>query len=341
MAMVDHYMQRLIANREIPGTVLAVLKDGEQQYLKSYGSYLDRHNRAVQMTTETIFDIASLTKIMATLPAILLLIDQNEIALDDAVKKYVPQFNYSEVTIQYLLQHRSGLPSGLPFKHRGIKRDVMKELFETPLIYSPGTLTVYSDLGMILLGKVIEVVTGQRLNKYCNEAIFKPWGLTETTFLPSSYVRERIATTEWFQEKYIQGEVHDEKAYQLKGVSGSAGLFSTVDDISTYAQYWLYPETQTVLSPEIMIQAYTDTFENRGLGFEVWQGSGETLACGRHWPIGSFGHTGFTGTSVWMDPIEKLAVVLLTNVVHINRNLRIQTIREKVHTLIRNQYIGK
>lgn len=336
--MIQTYLQNLIDNNQIPGAVLAITKDGQLKSLQSYGSYKDRNNAISYVKKETIFDVASLTKVLVTLPSILYLQQWNQLSIDEKVQKYLPRFTNSNVTIEHLLQHNSGLPAGLPYKTRTESRDVVEEIMGTELTSIPGKQTTYSDLGMILLGKIVEEVSGEALNTFSEKYLFKPWKMHNTTFLPGDDLLEKIASTEWFQGKYIQGEVHDEKAYQLGGVSGNAGLFSNALDISRYANYWLYPETQNVLTKDSMNLARQTIHHSRGLGFEIWQKSGETLSCGKNWPRGSFGHTGFTGTSLWIDPVHNLSVVFLTNMVHYGRNHQLQEIRRTLHTMINTSY---
>lgn len=332
--MYDEYVKQLVTSNEIPAASLIVKQDGKAVFTRGYGSFNTDNNTQTKVTTKTIFDLASLTKVIATLPSVLLLIEKKEISLDDCVQKYLPLFEYSEVSIRHLLQHTSGLPADLTYKRRNEKRDVLAEINESNLISQPGREVLYSDLGMILLGKIVEKVSGEALHTFCQTNLFIPWKMTSTGFLPEQEKMMYIAPTEEFQQNFIQGEVHDEKAYHLGGVSGSAGLFSNAVDIARYTDYWLFPEKQSILAPETMALACQDVIGNRGLGFEVWSGRGSPLSCGRRWSIGSFGHTGFTGTSVWMDAKEKRAVVFLTNIVHYGRKHRMSEIRKKLHTMI-------
>ncbi|MFO1442362.1 beta-lactamase family protein [Bacillus sp. Bva_UNVM-123] len=337
--MYKHYLNQLIDDRELPGAVLYVSKKKETKCFYAKGSFIDKNNHTQQMTTATIFDVASLTKIMATLPSILLLAAKKELHIDNPVYSFLPQFKYKDITIGQLLQHRSGLPADLHFQDRMQPRDVMKDIFATKLEYTPGTNTIYSDVGMILLGKVIEKVTGMALSDFTKKEVFKPWNLFETTYLLPDDKKPLAASTEWYKDHYIQGEVHDEKAFQLNGVSGSAGVFSTAKDVAKFASCWLYPEEQHVIPQEYMREAVIHRHNNRGLGFEVWSGSGAALSLGELWPSGSFGHTGFTGTSVWVCPSEELIVVFLTNAVHLGRQTMIRSIRKKLHSLIYSAHV--
>lgn len=337
--MFSQYLNQLVDDGQIPGAVLYISKNKQTKFFQSVGSFSDKNNTKLPIYKDTIFDVASLTKIVATLPSLLFLVSRKELDLDCSIRSLIPGFTYTDITINHLLQHTSGLPADLPFQDRMESRDVLKEILEAERVYKPVTKTLYSDLGMILLGKIIERVTGQPLDVFAKSHIFKPWGLYDTTYLLPHDKKTKTASTELYKDRYIQGDVHDEKAFQLGGVSGSAGLFSTAKDIATYANHWLYPEEQDLIRPDILRNAILHRQNNRGLGFEVWSGYGESLSCGDHWPIGSFGHTGFTGTSVWVDPTHELSVVLLTNAVHFGRNTKIKEIRKKLHSLIYSSFI--
>ncbi|MBY0123330.1 serine hydrolase [Bacillus sp. S/N-304-OC-R1] len=336
--MVEQYLKQLVGDRHIPGAVLYISKNNRTEFFQSFGSYLDENNLEQPIYKNTIFDVASLTKIMATLPSILVLTSRKELHLESSVHSFLPQFTHKNITLKHLLEHSSGLPADLPYKDRMESRDVMSEIFNTNLGNLPGAQTVYSDLGMILLGKVIEKVSGQSLDLFAKESLFKPWGLSETSYLLPDNKKHLAASTEWYKDRYLQGVVHDEKAYQLGGVSGSAGIFSTAEDIVRYASHWLYPEEQSLIAPELMRMAVQHRMHNRGLGFEVWSGAGEPLSIGSLWPSGSFGHTGFTGTSAWICPQEKLVIVFLTNAVHFGRGTLIRSIRKQLHSLIYSAY---
>lgn len=243
------------------------------------------------------------------------------------------------MTIQHLLQHNSGLPADLmPVVQRHHQRDIMTEIFSSKVVFQPGEQVLYSDLGMILLGKVIEKISGRSLSQFVEQEILKPWGMNRTHFQLQKHQRGLTASTEMVDGKFVQGIVHDEKSLLLEGVAGSAGLFSCAEDLAKYAEIWLGLTQQQVLPYEWLELAYTKTFRNRGLGFEVWDGDCLSSCFARRWNKGSFGHTGFTGTSIWMDPVEKAFVIFLTNAVHYGRNTNMRSIREKLHTLIYEKF---
>jgi CubicO group peptidase (beta-lactamase class C family) len=332
--MYKEYVENLIQNKELPGAVLCVIEKKKLLCLEEYGSFTNKTKQQQRVKKDTLFDVASLTKVAATLPSILYLISRGELKLTRAVKEYLPEFRHSDVLIEHLLTHSSGLKPDLPYKERDQKRDVVAEIYQAELQQPPGSKVFYSDLGMILLGKVIEKAAGEPLDTFADNHVFTPWGLKQTRFNLPDNLKSLAASTERYKGDYIQGEVHDEKAFQLGGVSGSAGLFSTAEDISVFARHFLYPEEQSSIPAHLLRLAATHRLANRGLGFEVWNGKGDPLSCGERWPAGSFGHTGFTGTSVWVDPHKELIVVFLTNAVHFGRNTKIRTIRKTLHSLI-------
>lgn len=328
-------MNRLVEDREIPGAVLVVQQQHRCLLSKSYGAYTAEDWSKHIISKNTLFDLASLTKVVATLPAILLLISRDRLNLMDSAQKHLPDFRFPHITIQHLLQHSSGLPADLePSVRRHHQRDIMQEVLACNVIGQPNEQVIYSDLGMILLGKIIENIAGQSFQSFIEQEISKPWGMHHTSFRLHEQKKGQAAATEMVSGKFVQGIVHDEKALLLEGVSGSAGLFSCADDLAKYAKHWLGITQQSTIPFEWMELAYTKTIGNRGLGFEVWNGDHSLFCFGRGWSKGSFGHTGFTGTSIWMDPIKKAFVILLTNAVHYGRNTRIREIREKLHTMI-------
>ncbi len=338
--MIHAYMNSLVAERRIPGGVLIVQQQDKRLMTQSFGNYNAADLTIQNVTTNTLFDLASLTKVVATLPATLLLLSRNEIKLTDTVQTFLPEFKFPTVKIQHLLQHSSGLAADLvPPVRRHHQRDVMKEVLSSGIKGHPGKQVRYSDLGMILLGKIIERVTCQSLDYFVEREISKPWGMHYTQYKLVKEQQKRAASTEMIAGKFVQGIVHDEKALQLQEVSGSAGLFSCAEDLATYAQYWLGITQQSVIPNDWMTLAYTKIIDNRGLGFEVWNGNDSSYCFGRRWTRGSFGHTGFTGTSVWMDPVKKAFVILLTNAVHYGRDTGFMEIREKIHTKIFEELI--
>jgi CubicO group peptidase (beta-lactamase class C family) len=328
------FIKELVETEKIPGGVLYVSKKDKVKCLEAYGSFTDKDGLKQRIHAHTLFDVASLTKISATVPSILYLIAKGELKLDTRVRAVLPNFLHNDVTIEHLLTHTSGFSADLPYRERIVARDVLGEIYQKELTYEPGQKMIYSDLGMILLGKITENVTEKALDVFVKEQLHEPWGMKDTRFNLSEEAKGQAASTEKYQGAFIQGEVHDEKAYQLGGVSGSAGLFSTIEDMATYARILLYTESQSIIPPSYLKMAVEHRQFNRGLGFEVWSGLGEAPSCGEKWSTGSFGHTGFTGTSLWVDPTNELIAVFLSNTVHYGRDTPIRSIRKRLHTMI-------
>jgi CubicO group peptidase (beta-lactamase class C family) len=325
METISKLINRWVQDKRIPGAVLDVRFKGRQQVQASYGS--------AELTT--LYDVASLTKVVVTLPAIMNLLQASKLSLSDPVQQYIPEFRHDKVTIGHCLQHTSGLPSSLPgYRERYAARDVRQEILSQALDFEPGERVQYSDLGMILAGWLISRISGKSLDVFAKDGIFKKLGMTDSCFNPPAAWKDRIAPTEWDGSKYIAGEVHDETCYRLGGVSGSAGLFSSAGDLSLYAQCWLYPERYSLLTRGWIESCTKSPFEGRGIGWQVQDGRDSTLACGPGWPIGSFGHTGFTGTSLWIDPVREITVVFLTNAVHYGRDNPIKQLRPILHEAV-------
>lgn len=329
-ALIDEWIE----SKQLPSAVIQVNLEGKVIGQKAFGD----------ASIDTIFDIASLTKVTATLPALLWLEQSSQISFDDKLSTYLPNFQHKEVTILQCLQHRTGLPGSLPYpQNRYSTKDIWEEIWELPLQSKPGAEMRYSDIGMILAGKVVEIVSQQSLASFARKHVFQPLGMNDTKFLPEEELIPFIASTEWDDQKeqFLKGVVHDEVSFRLGGISGSAGLFSTASDLSMYAQAWLYPEQYSFLTPQTISMCTAEPVESRGLGWQVQDSSGIPLACGPDWPKGSFGHTGFTGTSMWIEPSSKLSVVFLTNAVHYGRNTKMVELRKQLHQEIFHSIMNK
>jgi CubicO group peptidase (beta-lactamase class C family) len=292
-----------------------------------------------------MFDMASCTKVLATTTAAMKLVDEGKLGLDEPVGKFIPQFAVGEksaITIRHLLTHRSGLP---PFRRFFLichtAEEALDSAFATPLVVKPGDSTIYSDIGMITMGKVIERITGRSLADYIKENFFDPLGMTSTMFNPPRSLLGRIAPTEidtLWRKTLVRGQVHDENAALLGGVSGHAGLFSTASDAAILLQLLLnkgsyagkrYLSERTVVEFTRSQQPFGDRF----LGWDSRSPRGSSA--GNLFALSSFGHTGFTGTSVWVDPERNLLVVFLTNRVHPTRaNLKIARVRPALHDAV-------
>ena len=287
------------------------------------------------------YDIASLTKVTATLPAVLLLLQSGELRLNDCLGDLFEDcpVGKEKITILQLLTHTSGLPADFyPPKKRTDSLVVPDEIFTVPMTGFPEGEVVYSDLGMILLGLVVEKITEQPLKQFVHEQVFMKLGMKNTEFGLTLEQRMKAFPTEFCDsgQSYIKGVVHDEKAWLLGGASGHAGLFSTADDLSRYARLWLYGEGNLLNEywREQAVQNYTrNSASYRGLGWELRNGS-LNQSCGSLLSFSSFGHTGFTGTSLWVDPEKDVAIIFLTNAVHFGRNTRIRELRPILHDAV-------
>ncbi|TVY10185.1 serine hydrolase domain-containing protein [Paenibacillus cremeus] len=334
MDKVDRLIEGWISEGLLPGAVIDIAICNRFRFSKAYGTYSDGIKRT-EVQLDTLFDIASLTKVTATLPAVLLLADAGKLKLDHPAQEYLREFCQPQVTLRHLLQHAAGLPADLPVVPRHAQRPgLLGEIFGAQLDFPPGESTRYSDLGMILLGLVVERVAGERLDRFVSRTIFEPLGMRDTMYTPPQELRHRIAATEWVDEAYVHGEVHDEKSFHLGGVSGSAGLFSTASDLTRYASWWLQAERHPLLSSSQRTEAVGSPVRGRGLGWEVLQETPFSPSAGKSWPLGSYGHTGFTGTSLWIEPERGLSVVFLTNAVHLGRGNRIREFRPILHDTV-------
>jgi CubicO group peptidase (beta-lactamase class C family) len=305
---VDREIERAVHSGLIPGGVVLIGHDGRVVYEKAYGSRALVPHRE-PMTLDTIFDAASLTKVLATTPAIMQLFEQGQIRLNDPVTKYLPEFQngHSEITICNLMTHFSGLRPDLDLKPAwsGYETGIQRALIDKPA-GPPGVHFVYSDINFILLAEIVHRLTGKMLNEYALEKIFEPLGMHDTMFLPPASLRPRIAPTEIDPTtgQPLRGEVHDDTARYMGGVAGNAGVFTTAQDLAKFAQMMLdkglangvrlfsAATVQKFTSP----QSPADQPILRGLGWDI--DSPYSSNRGELFPIGSYGHTGFTGTSL-------------------------------------------
>jgi len=276
----------------------------------------------------TLWDLASLTKVVGMTSAMMQLVEQGKVQLDAPVQRYLPEWqgaNKDKVTVRDLITHRSGLPAFKTYYKLNVSPDSTLKLFmTTPLDTLPGVRMVYSDIGAILLGKIIERVSGETLDQYLAQHVFQPLGMLDTRYRPDSSLLARIAPTErdpW-RGRLVHGEVHDENAYALGGVSAHAGLFSTAHDLGRLAQAYLNGGTIDGgrLASAATIRQFTtvqdSTFSSRALG---WDTPSDRSSAGHYILRPAFGHTGFTGTSLWIAPQHDLYVLLLTNRVNPTR----------------------
>lgn len=308
---------------EVPGAVAIVGTSRMRTFVGAYG--VTRWGGEV-VTEGTFFDLASLSKVVGTLPSVLVLLEKGQLRLDDTLQRFFSQAGWfqtpslGETTIRQLLTHTSGLPAWRPlFAEVGTRLTALGSILQTPLVQPVGEV-VYSDLGFMLLGAVIERVSGLRLDTFAREHVFRPLGMEATDYGVSDGVS--VAATEdcGWRGRLLQGEVHDENAFVFEGVAGHAGLFGTAGDLARYAQAWLRLEapfaSPSWLREAIEEQALGAGGVRRGLG---WQLAGTGSSAGHHASAAAYGHTGFTGTTLWLDPGKDRFGVLLTNRVHPSR----------------------
>ena len=325
---ISHVVARGIAAGGYPGATVVVGRKGYVVLERGFGRLSWPVTSARVTADRTIYDLASLTKVVGTTTAIMILFDQGRLSLDAPVAAYLPAFSggYKDsVTIGQLLTHRSGLPAGRDlWRLASNPEDARRYVIDTPLQCKPGDCFIYSDLGFDLLGMVVESVSGESLDVFLGEHVFQPLGMTQTGFRPADSVRTRVAPTEVNPPRGypLQGEVHDENAYTLGGVAGHAGLFSTATDLSIFAQMLLNGGTYDGV--RLVSDTTVALFTKRAAGTRAlgWDTCDDEGSCGRFLSDRAYGHTGFTGTSIWIDPDRQMFVILLTNRVHAARARR-------------------
>lgn len=327
-AALDSIMKSAIAEGAAPGGALAVGRYGRLVHMKGYGT-LDTVKTSAAVDENTIYDMASLTKVIATTTAAMMLEEQGVLDLDRTVASYLPEFNAPDkaaITVRMLITHRGGLEAFAALYKEFKGRDqYLTQINLRPLRSTPGTETVYSDWDLILTQLVIEKITGQTLDQFVSEKVFVPLGMAATMFNPdSARFFSRIAPTEIDSVRggLVHGKVHDENAWAIGGVSGHAGLFSSARDLSVFAQMLLnggeYNGVRIVKSSTLARwTAPQSRTSSRALG---WDTPSKGSSAGNYFSPRSFGHTGFTGTSIWIDPEKNLFVILLTNRVNPTRN---------------------
>jgi uncharacterized protein YbbC (DUF1343 family)/CubicO group peptidase (beta-lactamase class C family) len=359
LAFIDAAVNDAIAKKETPGAVVLVARRGGVVWRKAYGSRAVVPQREA-MTTDTIFDLASLTKIVATATSIMILVERGKIRLEDSVSRYIPELKgegREKITIEHLLTHRSGFAPDFDLSEQWSGYDEMlKRLYAEPLRSAPGTRFVYSDINFITLGEVVRRVSGQTLDEFARKNIYEPLGMRDTGFRPRAELLPRIAPTENVRgmrsylggtgeqgtegERVLRGEVHDPTANRMGGVAGHAGLFSTADDLAIFCQMILnggeYGGVR-ILSPLGVAEMtrprqVTEDGGARGLGWDI--NTSFSSNRGDLFPIGSFGHTGFTGTSLWIDPASETFVVFLSNRVHPDGKGDVGPLRARVANIV-------
>ena len=360
LGQMDAVINQEIAQHHLPGAVVLVGRKGRIIWNKSYGLRALEPARE-PMTVDTIFDLASLTKIVATATSIMILVERGKVRLTDPVSTYIPELKgegREGITIEQLLTHRSGYAPDFDLRERWTGyNEAIKRLIKEPLRNQPNTRFTYSDIGFITLGEVVKRVSGMPLDEFAKQNIFQPLGMRDTGFRPAATLRARIAPTEKRRgqlsylgdtpanlgaegDVWLRGQVHDPTAYRMNGVAGHAGLFSTAKDLAIYCQMILnggsYASVR-VLSPLSVAEMtrprlVTNTGGTRGLGWDI--NTSFSSNRGELFPLGSFGHTGFTGTSIWIDPASQMFVVFLSNRVHPDGKGDVGPLRGRVATIV-------
>ncbi|MEP6534916.1 MAG: exo-beta-N-acetylmuramidase NamZ domain-containing protein [Bryobacteraceae bacterium] len=340
---LDAAIEQAVKDDQIPGAVLMIGHNGQIVYQKAYG-YRALVPRKEAMTMDTIFDAASLTKVVATTSCVMKLVEEGKLRLADKVTQYLPEYQAgrSDITLKQLLTHFSGLRPDLDLRPEwhGYETGIQKALIDKPAS-PPGVQFVYSDINFILLGEIVRRVSHQPLPAYAHEKIFGPLGMKETMFLPPASLVGRIAPTEVVTAggAPLRGVVHDETTRFMGGVAGHAGLFTTAADLARFATMMLgmgEREGVRIFSP-LAVRTFTspqtpaDQPVLRGFGWDI--SSPFSGNRGELFPLGSYGHTGFTGTSLWMDPATNSFVILLANSVHPNRRPPITSLRGRVASM--------
>ena len=330
LAGVVGYLRAEADSGAFPGAVLAVWRHGRLALLAAVGHFGVDDPRPVE--AGTLYDLASLTKVVALTTACMLLVDAGQLELDAPIDRYVPAFRGAmkdRVTVRHLLTHSAGLLADLPlYDSTATRAAALVAVDSTTLVAPPGTTYRYSDLSAIVLMQAVERVTGEPFDRFLSRRVFGPLGMPATVFRPPASWRDRIAPTEHdtvFRHRWLRGEVHDESAARLGGVSGNAGLFSDALDLSRFAAMLLNGgawDTLQLIRAETVAEFTTrqnlPPGSTRALGWDTPSDSGYSSA-GATLSRRSFGHTGFTGTSMWMDPDRDLFIILLSNHVHPTR----------------------
>ena len=377
--MAPHYviqaaLQSAVDDGVFPGAQLAVRLRGELQYVAVAGR-LSSEPPGLPVQPSTIYDLASLTKPLATVTSVLLLIQRAKVAIEDPVQHVLPELEgtpIGQATVRDLLTHRSGLPGWRPFYERldargmvpgfsggnlSVKQHTLKMIREEPLIYARAERSVYSDLGFMLLGFLVERLSGMALDLWCEEAIIRPLRADPLMFCPTAARAQldvarpaidasQIAPTEQneWRNRFLCGEVHDENAAAMGGVAGHAGLFGTAESVLAVSGAWLrgYHGRESILDGELVRQFTTRQGSAAQSSWALgWDTPSAPSSSGSGFSERSFGHLGYTGTSLWIDPLCELEVVLLSNRVHPSRrNEKIKVFRPCIHDLIYREFVS-
>lgn len=344
---LDSVIRAGIADHATPGATIAVARRGKLLLLKGYG-HTDWAAGAPATTDSTLYDMASLTKVVATTTAAMILEEEGKLNIENTVASYLPEYDVPDkraITVRMLLTHASGIRSNHPlWKEAKGREQYFAGMVTWPLVREPGSAVEYTDWNMVLMQFIIERITGQTLDQFVQARVFGPLGMRDTQYNPVESLKPRIAPTEIedFRGGQVWGVVHDETAWVLGGVSGNAGLFSSARDLAVFVQMLLnggsYGGTQ-LIKPSTVARwtARQRPDASRALG---WDTPSPQSSAGRFFSLRSFGHTGYTGTSIWADPEKELLVVLLTNRVNPTRdNQKIGPLRRAVADVVQQAVV--
>jgi serine-type D-Ala-D-Ala carboxypeptidase len=343
LARADAILRRAVADSLFPGAALAVGRRGVLVRLRGYGQASREPGAATVEPEHTLYDLASLTKVLGPTTAAMALVEDGTIELDAPVSRYLAAFSSGDrerVTVRQLLSHTGGLPAGLALHATAASpQDALRQIVGARLVLDPGAVALYSDISMIVLGEALAAAAGEPLDRLLARRIFRPLGMGSTMFLPPLALRDRIAPTaqtapdEW----EMRGIVHDGTAFRVGGIAGHAGIFSTARDVAVFAQTVLNGGTygtRQIFSPATVdaFRARQPRAQERALG---WDTPAPESSAGSYFSAQSFGHTGFTGTSLWIDPETDLFVVLLTNRTYDRTSLlRMLDLRQRLHDAV-------
>jgi len=340
LGKIDRVVEEGLKRGRMPGCVVVVGYRGRVAYRKAFG-FRRLQPEKEAMTVDTLFDLASLTKPIATATSVMTLVEQGKINVSDPVAKHVPEFaanGKEKITVLHLLTHQAGLIADNSLRdYRDGSKEAMKRVLALKPLAAPGERFIYSDMGFVVLAELVRRVSGKTIHDYSQAAIFKPLGMSETGYLPGAELRKRAAVTQQREGRWMQGEVHDPRAYALGGVAGHAGLFSTADDLAVYAQMMLGRGTYRgvrIMKPATWEQMTRPVKVPRGLRALGWDvRSPFSSNRGDLFSQNAFGHGGFTGTAIWIDPGLELFVIFLSNRVHPNGRGSVNALAGRIGTL--------
>jgi CubicO group peptidase (beta-lactamase class C family) len=347
---IDSIVQEGLEQKKMPGCVVLVGQRDKIVLLKAYGNK-QLEPMPEPMTTDTVFDLASLTKPIAAATSVMILFDQGKLNLDEPVAAYLPEFavgDKEKVTVRQLLIHTSGLipDNSLKDYDEGAEKAI-ERVFALKLQSPPGGRFAYSDMNYVVLGELVKKLSGRSVHEFSRDHIFRPLGMNETTYLPGDDLKSRAAPTEQRDGKWMQGEVHDPRAFKLGGVAGHAGLFSTAEDLAIYASMMLgrgERDGKRILSEDVWKQM---TVPNkvparraggaeyqglRGLGWDMK--TGYSINRGESFSPAAFGHGGFTGTAIWIDPEKDRFLIFLSNRLHPHGKGLVNPLIGKIGTVV-------